>query len=64
MDAYDLLILDNRLLATTDPQRVPLARCECGVYGCGMTDITVQQIGTTVRWDWLVETPMSATSPI
>jgi hypothetical protein len=33
MDPYDLLVPDNRLIATYEPRVVPIARCECGVYG-------------------------------
>ena len=39
MDPYDLLIPTNRLLAMPQPHTVPIARCECGVYGCGSTDV-------------------------
>lgn len=58
MDAFDLLVPTNRLAATDEPRTVPVARCGCGVYGCGVTDAVVQRIGDTVRWDWQVEVPM------
>lgn len=58
MDTFDLLIPDNKLVATTEPRRVPVARCRCGVYGCGVTDIAIERLGDIVRWEWLVETPM------
>ena len=58
MDTFDLLIPLNKLSATSEGRRVAVARCDCGVYGCGATDVVVQRVGDTVRWDWLVETPM------
>jgi len=57
MDPYDLLIPANRLLATPGQQTVPIARCGCGVYGCGSTDVTITRDGELVHWDWLIETP-------
>jgi hypothetical protein len=59
MDPYDLLIPINRLLATPQPHTVPIARCECGVYGCGSTDVTITRDGDLVHWDWAVEVPMN-----
>ncbi|MBV1849333.1 hypothetical protein [Catellatospora tritici] len=59
MDPYELLVPTNRLIATAEVRRVPIARCECGVYGCGSTDVTIIRDGDTVHWDWLIEVPMS-----
>jgi hypothetical protein len=59
MDPYDLLIPVNRLLAATPPITVPIARCKCGVYGCGSTDVTITRDGDLVHWDWSIEVPMS-----
>ena len=59
MDPYDLLIPTNRLLATPGPHTVPIARCECGVYGCGSTDVTITGDGDLVHWDWSIEVPMN-----
>jgi hypothetical protein len=59
MDPYDLLIPANRLLPTPAPRTVPVARCGCGVYGCGSTDVTITADGDVVRWDWLIEVPMN-----
>lgn len=58
MDPFDLLIPDNRLIATEEPHTVPFARCTCGEYGCGQTDITIVRDGERVHWDWLVEKPL------
>jgi hypothetical protein len=59
MDPYDLLIPTNRLLATPGPHTIPIARCGCGVYGCGSTDVTITGDGGLVHWDWLIEVPMN-----
>lgn len=58
MDPYDVFVPVNRLAATTEPRTVPIARCTCGVYGCGSTDVTVVRDAEVVRWDWQLETPM------
>lgn len=59
MDPYDLLIPANRLLAAPTPHTVPIARCSCGVYGCGSTDVTITRDGDLVHWDWLIEVPLA-----
>jgi hypothetical protein len=59
MDPYDLIISTNRLLAGPQPHTVPIARCSCGVYGCGSTDVTITGDGDLVHWDWLIEAPMN-----
>ncbi|TDD65621.1 hypothetical protein E1262_24630 [Jiangella aurantiaca] len=58
MDPYDLLVPRNRLVATGEPRRVPIARCTCGVYGCGETDVLIVRDGDRVRWEWLKQKPM------
>lgn len=58
MDPFEILIPVNRLIATPDPQQVPIARCECGTYGCGSTDATIVRDGDEVHWEWLYEVPI------
>ncbi len=58
MDPYDLLVPTNRLVAGPEPRTVPIARCNCGVYGCGATTVTISRDGEVVHWDWSVEVPM------
>ena len=58
MDPFDVLIPDNLLVATSEPRQVPVARCECGVYGCGSTDVTIVRDGDAVHWEWHHEVPM------
>lgn len=58
MDPYAVLIPVNRFVAREEPHVVPVARCGCGVYGCGMTDATIARVGNRVRWDWDAEVPM------
>ncbi|MBT8227891.1 MAG: hypothetical protein HKP61_15675 [Dactylosporangium sp.] len=59
MDPNHLLIPTNRLVATSVPRTVGIARCECGVYGCGATDVTITRGPGVVHWDWSAEVPMS-----
>ncbi|MBQ1030318.1 hypothetical protein ACX27O_26975 [Micromonospora sp. SD19] len=58
MDPYDVLVPTNRLAATPEPRTVAIARCECGVYGCGSTDVIIVRDGDLVHWDWSLEVPM------
>ncbi|MEU4241720.1 hypothetical protein [Actinoplanes sp. NPDC026619] len=59
MDPYDLIVATDRLRATPQPHTVPIARCRCGVYGCGSTDVVIVSDGDLVHWDWLIEVPMA-----
>ena len=59
MDPFDILIPVNRLAATPEPRRVPVARCDCGIYGCGSTDALIVRDGDAVHWEWEIEVPMS-----
>nr|WP_296070347.1 hypothetical protein [uncultured Actinoplanes sp.] len=58
MDPFDLLVPENRLVATGEPRTVPFARCECGDDGCDSTDVTIVRDGDRVHWDWLPEVRM------
>jgi len=58
MDPFDVLIPDNRLVATSTPARVPIARCDCGTYGCASTDVTIVRQDEVVHWEWREETPL------
>jgi hypothetical protein len=59
MDPYDVLIPENRFVATATSHRIPLARCECGTYGCGVTDVSILRDVDVVHWDWHEEVPMN-----
>ncbi len=58
MDTNDLLLPSNKFHPRNEPHQVAVARCECGVYGCGSTDILVTSDVAVVHWDWLIEKPM------
>ncbi|MER6974770.1 hypothetical protein ABT304_27180 [Nocardioides sp. NPDC000445] len=60
MDPFDVIVPVNKLHAETTPRQVPIARCECGTYGCGSTDVLIRRDGDVVHWDWLLETPASS----
>ncbi|MFI6830732.1 hypothetical protein ACIBG5_26780 [Kribbella sp. NPDC050241] len=59
MDPYDVFVPENRLVATAGARTIPIARCECGVYGCGSTDVTIVRDDDLVHWDWLYEVPIN-----
>ncbi|HEX9033613.1 MAG TPA: hypothetical protein VF834_17365 [Streptosporangiaceae bacterium] len=59
MDPFDILIPSNRLVAKPEPHRVPIARCDCGTYGCGATDILIVRDGDVVHWEWEIEVPIN-----
>ena len=58
MDPYDVFVPRNRLVAAGEPRQVPIARCTCGTYGCGATDVLIVRHGDNVRWEWLEEKPL------
>lgn len=59
MDPYEVLIPENRFVATNTSCRIPVARCGgCGIYGCAVTDVSIVRDGDAVHWDWHEETPM------
>lgn len=59
MDPYDVLVPRNRLVAASRPCTIPIARCECGEYGCGSTEVTITRDDGLVHWAWSVEVPMN-----
>jgi hypothetical protein len=58
MDPYDLLVPMNLLAATELPNTLTIARCTCGVLGCGSSTVTVTRHGGTVQWDWMLSRPL------
>ena len=63
MDPYDVLVPSNRFAADDAPQTIPVARCTCGVYGCGSTDVQISKVPSGIQWEWRIEVPMDR-SPI
>ncbi|GHJ44174.1 hypothetical protein Cs7R123_15160 [Catellatospora sp. TT07R-123] len=58
MDPFHLLVPINRLVATAEPARVPIARCPCRDCGFVITDVAIVRDDGVVHWDWLLEAPM------
>jgi hypothetical protein len=58
MDPYAVLIPENVFVATDEAHTAPVARCGCGTYGCGETDIRISRDDGLVRWEWLKEVPI------
>lgn len=59
MDPYDVLVPTNRFLPAEHPKSIPVARCGCGVYGCGVTDVRITKTAEGIEWNWEVEKPMN-----
>lgn len=59
MSPFDVIV-PSRLHAEPTAKQVPIARCECGEYGCGSTDALIRREGDVVHWDWLIEKPASS----
>ncbi len=45
MDPYDIFVPENRLRPKVDEFELPIARCTCGTYGCGSTDVRISVEG-------------------
>lgn len=58
MDTNDLLLPSNKFRPRSEPHQIAVARCGCGVYGCGSTDILITSEDDVVHWDWLIGKPM------
>lgn len=58
MDPRDVLLPENKLVATAEPHTVAIARCQCGHHGCAGTDVTITRRGDLVQWDWRYATPI------
>lgn len=58
MDPF--VIVRHGLHAETTGRQIPIARCECGTYGCGSTDVLIRREGDVVHWDWLIEKPATS----
>jgi hypothetical protein len=56
MDTSDVLLPTNRF--ASPGTSIPVARCACGVYGCGVTDVDIEMDHSTVTWTWKVAEPM------
>ena len=52
MDPRDVVVPTNKLVATAQPNTAPVARCDCGHYDCGSTDVEITRRGGQVYWDW------------
>jgi len=59
MDPYDVLVPENKFLPRSEPHTLGVARCGCGVYGCGGTDVTISTEGDAVKWTWSQEVPIN-----
>lgn len=59
MEPIPLLVQAGGLDATTATHAVQIARCRCGISGCGFSLVDIVRDGGTVHWEWSEEVPMS-----
>jgi hypothetical protein len=52
LDPDDILLPPCPLNATAEPHRATIARCNCGVVGCGSIDVEVKRSSESVDWTW------------
>ncbi|MEV6238319.1 hypothetical protein [Lentzea sp. NPDC051838] len=57
-DPVEVLVQDKAFVATEKPHTFVIATCDCGIDGCGRTDVTIVREAGTVRWTWSYEVPM------
>jgi hypothetical protein len=51
LDPDDILVAPCPLYAS-QPHKATLARCSCGVIGCGIIEVNIERSGDEVRWSW------------
>src|SRR3954471_19062509 len=52
LDPDDILVEPCLLHSEAKPHRATIARCNCGVIGCGSIDVEVKQSQGIVDWTW------------
>jgi hypothetical protein len=52
LDPDDILLTPCPLHATAEPHKATVARCSCGVIGCGSIDVEVTRSSESVDWTW------------
>jgi hypothetical protein len=52
LDPDDILVEPCPLRCGSDPHRATIARCGCGVIGCGSVEVEVVRSRTNVEWRW------------
>lgn len=62
MDPHEVLVPINRVIPWEQATQSPVARCSCGVDGCGSTDVVIALDGDVVHWDWKIEVPIERRS--
>jgi len=50
LDPDDILVRASPLLATPEPHVATIARCDCGVVGCGSVEVTISRDAEVVTW--------------
>ncbi len=52
LDPDDILVESCPLRTSSESHRATVARCSCGVIGCGSLEVEVARAGDSVEWTW------------
>jgi hypothetical protein len=52
LDPDDILVAPCPLDASIRPHKATVARCSCGVIGCGSIEVNIQRSADDVEWSW------------
>ena len=52
LDPVDILAAPCPLDARIEPHKATVARCSCGVIGCGSIEVTIKRSADQVEWSW------------
>src|SRR5262245_57031021 len=52
LDPDDILVAPCPLDASSKPHKVTVARCSCGVIGCGSIEVNIERLAEEIKWVW------------
>jgi hypothetical protein len=52
LDPDDILVAPCPLDASSKPHKATVARCSCGVIGCGSVEVDIERSTDDVKWSW------------
>jgi hypothetical protein len=52
LDPDDILVAPCPLDARIKPHKATVARCSCGVVGCGSIEVNIERSADEIKWSW------------
>jgi hypothetical protein len=52
LDPDDILVTPCPLNASVKPHQAIVARCNCGVLGCGSVEVNIERTAEDIEWSW------------